>query len=191
MRNRFEWFESSIGSRDQITKIFPQNFHCIPKLQAVHLNVMNRGAILNAQDIIPVLQGLESLSGQKLSPRYARKSIAGFKLRKDQILGGKCSLRRKYMFEFLEKLTVCALPKIRDFQGFDISIPSNQPMKSQDFIEKFKQLRFNFSSQSFLLYPELSESYEIFSKYFGFQITCQGNLFMLGCFFPIRWKTSI
>ena len=186
MRNRFEWFENKIGARDQINKNFLANIHLIPKLQVVHLNVMNRGAILNSQEVIPVVQGLECLSGQKLSLRYARKSIAGFKLRQGQILGGKCSLRRKLMYEFLEKLSICALPKIRDFQGFDAFLSPSLKLK---FLTKdVTKLQLNFSSQSFLLYPELSDFYEIFSKYSGFQITCKGSLFVMGCFFPLKWK---
>jgi large subunit ribosomal protein L5 len=49
----------------------------------------------------------------------ARKSIAGFKLREGMLIGCKVTLRRDRMFEFLDRLTNIALPRVKDFRGLN------------------------------------------------------------------------
>ena len=60
---------------------------------------------------------LARITGQKPSPRAARKSIASFKLREGDIVGYQVTLRGARMFEFLDKLIHIALPRTRDFRG--------------------------------------------------------------------------
>jgi len=49
----------------------------------------------------------------------AKKAIAGFKIRKGSSVGCKVTLRRAYMYEFLDRLINLAIPRIRDFRGLD------------------------------------------------------------------------
>jgi large subunit ribosomal protein L5 len=60
---------------------------------------------------------LALITGQQPAETYAKKSIANFKLRKDQLIGAKVTLRGDRMYEFLERLIKAALPRIRDFRG--------------------------------------------------------------------------
>ena len=60
---------------------------------------------------------LALITGQKPAETRAKKSIANFKLRKDQAIGAKVTLRGERMYEFLERLIKAALPRIRDFRG--------------------------------------------------------------------------
>jgi large subunit ribosomal protein L5 len=60
---------------------------------------------------------LALITGQQAAETRAKKSIANFKLRKDQIIGAKVTLRGDRMYEFLERLIKAALPRIRDFRG--------------------------------------------------------------------------
>jgi len=62
---------------------------------------------------------MEKIAGQKPVPTKARKSIAGFKLREDMVIGCKVTLRRERMFEFLDRLTNIALPRVKDFRGLN------------------------------------------------------------------------
>jgi len=66
-----------------------------------------------------VIKYLTLITGQKPSPRPARKSIAIFKLREGQIVGYKTTLRGKRMYDFLERLVSSAIPRTRDFRGLD------------------------------------------------------------------------
>jgi large subunit ribosomal protein L5 len=60
---------------------------------------------------------LTTITGQKPAETRAKKSIANFKLRKDQAIGARVTLRGRRMYEFLERLIRMALPRIRDFRG--------------------------------------------------------------------------
>ncbi len=60
---------------------------------------------------------LALITGQKPAETRSKKSIANFKLRKDQAIGAKVTLRGERMYEFLERLIKTALPRIRDFRG--------------------------------------------------------------------------
>ena len=60
---------------------------------------------------------LALITGQRAQETRSKKSIANFKLRKDQVIGAKVTLRGERMYEFLERLIKAALPRIRDFRG--------------------------------------------------------------------------
>ena len=60
---------------------------------------------------------LTSISGQKPILTRARRSVAGFQIRAGALIGCKVTLRRKRMYEFLDRLISIVLPRIRDFQG--------------------------------------------------------------------------
>jgi large subunit ribosomal protein L5 len=60
---------------------------------------------------------MTNIAGQKALQTLSRKDISNFKLRKKMPIGVRVTLRRKRMYEFLERLIVIALPRIRDFNG--------------------------------------------------------------------------
>jgi len=64
-----------------------------------------------------VAERLATISGQKPVFTAAKKAIAGFKIRKGQIIGAKATLRRDRMYHFFEKLVRIVLPRLRDFRG--------------------------------------------------------------------------
>jgi large subunit ribosomal protein L5 len=65
------------------------------------------------------LDDMTKIAGQKPVTTLSRKSIAGFKIRENYPIGCKVTLRRQRMFEFLERLISIAIPRIRDFRGFN------------------------------------------------------------------------
>ena len=60
---------------------------------------------------------LTAISGQKPVTVKARKSVATFKLREGMAIGVKVTLRRRRMYEFLDRFVTIALPRVRDFRG--------------------------------------------------------------------------
>jgi large subunit ribosomal protein L5 len=62
-------------------------------------------------------QDLTLITGQNAIVTKAKKSIAGFRVREDMPLGAKVTLRGIRMFEFMDRLTTIAMPRIRDFRG--------------------------------------------------------------------------
>jgi len=64
---------------------------------------------------------LARITGQKIAPRGAKKSIAAFKVREGDVVGYQVTLRGARMYDFLEKLIHVALPRTRDFRGLKAS----------------------------------------------------------------------
>jgi len=67
-----------------------------------------------------IIDEVALLSGQKPITRKAKKSIAGFKIRKGDIVGLQVTLRRKRLWDFLTKLIHIVLPRVKDFKGIDL-----------------------------------------------------------------------
>ncbi|MBA3069903.1 MAG: 50S ribosomal protein L5 [Hyphomonas sp.] len=91
----------------------------VPKLDKVVINMGVGEAVSDSKKIKSALAELERIAGQKPVATKARKSIAGFKLREGMLIGAKVTLRRDRMYEFLDRLTTIALPRVKDFRGLN------------------------------------------------------------------------
>src|ERR1700712_5205159 len=89
----------------------------IPGVTKVVVNMGVGDAARDGKLIDGALRDLAAITGQKPQVRRATKSIAQFKLREGQPIGAKVTLRGDRMWEFLDRLTSIALPRIRDFRG--------------------------------------------------------------------------
>ncbi|HOJ50027.1 MAG TPA: 50S ribosomal protein L5 [Spirochaetota bacterium] len=89
----------------------------VPKIEKVIINVGLGNAIKEKDLIILAEKEITPIVGQKLVRTKAKKSIAGFKLREGMEIGLKATLRKKKMYDFLEKLINIALPRVKDFNG--------------------------------------------------------------------------
>ena len=91
----------------------------IPKLEKVVLNIGAGDAKDNAKVIDNIIADLETITGQKAVPTFARKSVANFKIRQGMKIGAKVTLRSDKMYEFVDRLFNLALPRVRDFKGIN------------------------------------------------------------------------
>ena len=89
----------------------------VPKLTKIVINMGVGEASQDAKKIEGAVADLTAISGQKPVVTRARVSIATFKLRENQPVGVKVTLRRDRMYEFLDRLINIALPRVRDFRG--------------------------------------------------------------------------
>ncbi|MBN4083834.1 50S ribosomal protein L5 [Mycoplasma sp. CSL10137] len=89
----------------------------VPRIEKVVLNMTAGKEVSNSKAIEEVLNELTLISGQKPFETKAKKSNASWKLREGMAMGGKVTLRRDRMWEFLDKLINVAMPRIRDFRG--------------------------------------------------------------------------
>jgi large subunit ribosomal protein L5 len=88
-----------------------------PKLQKVTLNMGVGDAKQDSKTLKAAQEQLATIAGQQPSVRRARKSIAAFKLREGMPVGVAVTLRGERGYEFLDRLTSIAIPRIRDFRG--------------------------------------------------------------------------
>lgn len=91
----------------------------IPRLDKIVLNMGVGEAVADSKKVQSALDDLAKIAGQKPAITRSRKSIATFKLREGMPIGGKVTLRRQRMYEFLDRLVNVALPRVRDFRGLN------------------------------------------------------------------------
>jgi len=114
------------------------------------------------EKILPeVANELALITGQKPAVTRAKKSIAGFRTRAGQIVGLKVTLRKKRMFDFLERLSKIVLPRLRDFRGIKLSN-----------IDAGGNLTIGMKEQ--VVFPEINP--EISKINFGMEITIVSNV---------------
>jgi len=94
-----------------------KNVMQVPKLKKVVVNTSLSEALQNVKALDAAAGELAVITGQKPVITKAKKSIAAFKLREGQSIGACVTLRKKRMFEFLNRLMNVALPRVRDFKG--------------------------------------------------------------------------
>jgi large subunit ribosomal protein L5 len=93
-----------------------KNVHQIPRLEKIVVN-MGVSASLEKGAIEDAAKDLTMITGRKPAISKSRHSIAQFKLRENQPIGCRVTLRSDAMYEFFDRLVATALPRIRDFRG--------------------------------------------------------------------------
>jgi large subunit ribosomal protein L5 len=113
-----ERYESEI--RDRLQQRFGYSSMMeVPRLTKITLNMGVGEAKQDSNMLEAASEQLATIAGQAPSVRRARKSIAAFKLREGMPVGVSVTLRRARMWEFLDRLTAIAIPRIRDFRGLN------------------------------------------------------------------------
>ncbi|HIH2763161.1 MAG TPA: 50S ribosomal protein L5 [Candidatus Azoamicus sp.] len=102
---------------DFLKKNISKNIMDVPKITKVVINMGFDHANTTKKQINDIFTDLSLISGQKPIITKAKKSIAGFKIREGFELGCKVTLRKKNMYNFLDKLIFLILPRVRDFKG--------------------------------------------------------------------------
>jgi large subunit ribosomal protein L5 len=108
--------------REQVVKQLMEKFGYssvmeVPRITKISLNMGVGEAVANRKIIDAAVEDLTKIAGQKAIITYAKKAIAGFKIRAGWPIGCKVTLRQRRMYEFLERLIHIVIPRIRDFRG--------------------------------------------------------------------------
>ena len=133
-----------------------KNVNEVPKLVKIVLNMGLGDVKSNSKSMNIAVEELSIIAGQKAVVTTAKKSISNFGLREGQKIGAKVTLRGDRMYEFFDRLTAIALPRLRDFKGIS---------------DKSFDGRGNYSMgiKEQLIFPEIV--YEKVEKIRGFDIT--------------------
>lgn len=106
---------------DIISKLDEQfeydNVMAVPKLEKIVINCGVGEAVENEKRLDAVVENVAKIAGQQPVTTKAKKSISNFKTREGMPIGCKVTLRKKQMYEFLDRLINLALPRTRDFRG--------------------------------------------------------------------------
>ena len=93
------------------------NVNQVPKIDKIVLNMGLGDVKDNTKSLQLAVEELKVIAGQKPVITKAKKSVANFKVRENQDVGAKVTLRGNQMFDFFDKLVSIALPRVRDFRG--------------------------------------------------------------------------
>jgi large subunit ribosomal protein L5 len=88
-----------------------------PRLEKIVVNMGVGEAVQDSKKAEAAANDLRAITGQQPVITRAKRSIATFKLRKGMPIGCKVTLRGQRMYEFLDRLIIVALPRVRDFRG--------------------------------------------------------------------------
>lgn len=91
----------------------------VPRLEKIVVNMGVGEGAQDAKSMDAAMKDLTLITGQKPRLNRAKRSVAGFKLRAGMSVGCKVTLRGYRMYEFLDRLTALAIPRVRDFRGLN------------------------------------------------------------------------
>ncbi len=98
-------------------KLNRTNVLSLPRLQKICVNMGVGKALQDKNRMEQAAEQLSQITGQKSQIRKAKVAVSGFRLRENQEIGCRVTLRGQRMYEFLDRLISIALPRIRDFRG--------------------------------------------------------------------------
>ncbi len=101
------------------TQLELPNVMMVPALTKIVVNMGVGEALQNSKALDSATADLAIITGQKAIITKAKKSIASFKLREENAIGAKVTLRGDKMWEFFDRLVTLAIPRIRDFRGLN------------------------------------------------------------------------
>ena len=133
-----------------------KNICSVPELKKV---VINMGLGIDASDkkkLGAAIEDLKKISGQMPIATKTKKAIANFKTKEDMIIGCKVTLRKKRMYEFIDRLINIALPRTKDFSGLS--------EKNFDGLGNY-----TFGIQEHIIFPEID--YDKIDKVRGMDVT--------------------
>ena len=91
----------------------------VPTIDKIVINMGVGEATADTKKVQTAAADLALIAGQKADVTRARKAISNFKLRENQPVGAKVTLRKVRMYEFVDRLVNIALPRVRDFRGLN------------------------------------------------------------------------
>ena len=156
----------------------------VPRLEKIVVNMGIGEAVRDRKQVDNALSELELITGQRPRLNRARKSVAGFRIRKGMPVGVSVTLRGDRMWEFFDRVMSIAIPRVRDFRGMN--------PKSFDGRGNYS---FGFDEQ--LVFPEIH--YDQVSETRGMDVTIcttavrddQARPFLAAFGFPFRVRESL
>lgn len=131
----------------------------VPKVTKVIINVGIGKFLKDGKFVESIKRDLTSIAGQAPVETKARKSIAGFKVREQQVIGLAVTLRGERMYDFMDKLVSVALPRVKDFRGISAKFDGRG--------------NYHLGLKEHIVFPEISN--DALEHIFGLQVSVVTN----------------
>jgi len=132
-----------------------ENSMAVPMVSKIVLNIGIKSSVSDGKVLQLIQERIGQIAGQLPVKTLAKKSVAGFKIREGMPIGVRVTLRKKNMYNFLDKLINLSLPRVRDFQGLSRKFDGRG--------------NYNLGIKEWVIFPEADTG--LVEKYFGFNIT--------------------
>ncbi len=116
---RLRTFYNDVVRPKLIEEFSYKNALQVPVIEKIVINMGVGEATADTKKVTTAAADLARIAGQKPVITRARKAISNFKLRENQPVGAKVTLRQARMYEFMDRLVTVALPRVRDFRGLN------------------------------------------------------------------------
>ena len=116
MARLYDFYKTSVA-QDLMKQFGYKSIMEVPRIEKITLNMGVGEAVADKKVMDHAVADMQKIAGQKPVVTKSKKSIAGFKIRENYPVGCKVTLRRERMYEFLDRLVMVAIPRIRDFRG--------------------------------------------------------------------------
>ena len=161
-----------------------ENVMQVPRLSKIVVNMGVGDVTQDAKLIDAAVEDLRIITGQQPKVSFARKSVSNFKLREGMPIGASVTLRGDRMWEFLDRLIAAAIPRVRDFRGYN---PKGFDGRGN----------YSFGVTEQLIFPEID--YDSVVKVRGMDITLvttaesdeQGRALLAAFGFPFRQQVGV
>jgi large subunit ribosomal protein L5 len=140
--------------RDLLLKMRVRSTMECPVIQKVVLHASTKAALTHRANVLPLITGLALVGGQAPVLTRAKRSIASFRLRKDQLLGCKSTLRRQRARALLATFVLSVLPQARTLLP-----PRVEPGQ------------ISFGVPTLVRFPQIEDHYELFEHVGGMEVT--------------------
>ncbi len=117
MKPRLQEFYRSEVIPQMLQTFSLKNKLAVPRIDKIVINMGVGEALQDIKILDKAMEELSLITGQKPVLRRAKKAISNFKVKENQPVGCKVTLRRSKMYEFMDRLINIAMPRIRDFRG--------------------------------------------------------------------------
>jgi large subunit ribosomal protein L5 len=138
---------------------YSNSFHCV-KLAKIHLNFNSKYVVFEKKQLLSPFLALKMITGQKPKVVRAKKSVASFKLKAQNLIGCQVTLRSHKMFSFIQYLSQIIFPRWKEFQYLKPTF--------------FQQSTYiNVGLHNFLLFPQIERNVELFEHLSGCALNLQ------------------
>lgn len=158
--NRLKEKYNKVILPDLQKKLSVKNILAAPQLKKIVVNAGVGKTLKDPKFLETIVNDLKNITGQQPVKTISRKSIAGFKIRENQVVGVMVTLRGQRMYDFMDKLISIALPRVRDFRGLSPKAFDGQG-------------NYHIGIKEQTVFPEISE--EGVEHSFGFQVSIITN----------------
>lgn len=171
LKSRLEKHYEKVVLEDFLILYNYKNINSLPRMEHLIFHSTSKSFSIDENALLESFSTILLGTGSRPKMSKAHKSIAQFSVRKDNILGVRVTLRKKRLFNLLEKLLVFVIPSLLKSRRFEIQKKKRVKVKKDDLLQDTQTKSFSISGKDTKAFPEIEILLLFFSYFTGFDLT--------------------